>query len=35
MSKWIKKHKQTLAMVIAILLAILLGLGSVAMFFVQ
>ena len=34
MKKWFKKHKQTVAMVIAILLAILLGLGSLAMFFV-
>lgn len=33
MNKWFKKHKQTLAMVIAILLALLLGLSSVAMFF--
>jgi len=33
MNRWIKKHKQTVAMVIAILLALLLGLGSLAMFF--
>jgi len=34
MRKWMKKHKQTLAMAIAILLAVLLGLSSIAMFFV-
>jgi uncharacterized membrane protein YwzB len=33
MNRWIKKHKQTLAMIIAILLALLLGLGSIAIFF--
>jgi len=29
-----KNYKQTIAMIVAILLAILLGLGSLAMFFV-
>ena len=33
MRRWFRKHKQKIAMVIAIFIALLMGLGSLAMFF--